>query len=67
VACPSSSKTDPRPLFVPQIGPVHLNLSPFFKDMPIRYTLRSTRRVTPPAGGPAEEEVFATVSFQLVE
>jgi hypothetical protein len=35
--------------------------------MPIRYTLRSTRRVTPSAGGPAEEEVFATVSFQLVE
>ncbi|CCU97849.1 unnamed protein product [Malassezia sympodialis ATCC 42132] len=39
------------------IGPVHLNVHPFFTEMPIRYTLRSKTN---------EEVVFCTISFQLV-
>ncbi|KAE8225416.1 hypothetical protein CF326_g7872 [Tilletia indica] len=39
------------------IGPVHLNIGRFFKEMPIRYTLRA-----------ADENItFATISFQLVD
>ncbi|KAL9935572.1 hypothetical protein V8E36_005920 [Tilletia maclaganii] len=39
------------------IGPVHLNITRFFKDMPIRYTLRA-----------ADESItFATISFQIVD
>lgn len=40
------------------IGPVHLNVHPFFTEMPIRYTLRSKTD---------EEVVFCTISFQLVD
>lgn len=40
------------------IGPVHLNVHPFFTEMPIRYTLRSKTD---------EEVVFCTISFQLVK
>ncbi|KOS14896.1 hypothetical protein Malapachy_0942 [Malassezia pachydermatis] len=40
------------------IGPVHINVNPFFRDMPIRYTLRSKTN---------EEIVFCTISFQLVD
>lgn len=40
------------------IGPVKLNVAKWFKDMPVRYTLRSTKD---------ENLVFATVSFQLVD
>ncbi|GAC96678.1 hypothetical protein PHSY_004261 [Pseudozyma hubeiensis SY62] len=40
------------------IGPVKLNVARWFKDMPVRYTLRSTRD---------ENLVFASVSFQLVD
>lgn len=40
------------------IGPVKLNVARWFKDMPVRYTLRSTKD---------ENLVFATVSFQLVD
>ncbi|CAD6896415.1 unnamed protein product [Tilletia controversa] len=39
------------------VGPVHLNIGRFFKEMPIRYTLRA-----------ADENItFATISFQLVD
>lgn len=47
------------------IGPVRINLDQFFKDMPIRYTLRSTRYEQ--IDGVQEEEVFCTISFQLVD
>lgn len=40
------------------IGPVHINVYPFFREMPIRYTLRSKTD---------ENIVFCTVSFQLVD
>ena len=40
------------------IGPVHINVHPFFQQMPIRYTLRSKTN---------EELVFCTISFQLVD
>lgn len=40
------------------IGPVHINVNPYFRRMPIRYTLRSKQN---------EEIVFCTISFQLVE
>lgn len=40
------------------IGPVKLNVGKWFRDMPVRYTLRSTKD---------EELVYATVSFQLVD
>lgn len=39
------------------IGPVHLNVHPFFTEMPIRYTLRAKSD---------ENIVFCTISFQLV-
>ncbi|KAL7009880.1 hypothetical protein EMMF5_000788 [Cystobasidiomycetes sp. EMM_F5] len=45
------------------IGPVHMNIAKYFTDMPVRYTLRSTRLVP----GSLDEEVFLTISFQLVE
>jgi hypothetical protein len=45
------------------IGPVSMNLERYFSTMPVRYTLRSTRL----AQGSSEEEVFATMSFQLVD
>ena len=37
------------------IGPVRINVDPFFRDMPIRYTLRAKN----------EDIVFCTISFQL--
>lgn len=40
------------------IGPVKLNVARFFTDMPVRYTLRSTKD---------ENLTFATISFQLVD
>lgn len=40
------------------IGPVKLNLAKWFKDMPVRYTLRSTTD---------ENLTYATISFQLVD
>lgn len=62
------------------MGPVNLNISQYFQSQPVRYTLRSTRLVTPPSSssfgeggggggekGQEEEEVFATVSFQMVD
>jgi hypothetical protein len=56
--CIKSGSTWPTP----QIGPVAINLQRFFRDMPIRYTLRSTR----PEGGVegAEEESFVTIAFK---
>jgi hypothetical protein len=42
-----------------------MSLAPYFNDQPIRYTLRSTRKEM--IDGVEEEEVFATVSFQLVD
>ncbi|GAA5820899.1 hypothetical protein JCM3770_004858 [Rhodotorula araucariae] len=51
------------------LGPVKMNIAEYFTKMPIRYTLRSTRLAPRPDGqeGPLEEEVFATISFRLVE
>ncbi|KAG0150974.1 hypothetical protein CROQUDRAFT_632458 [Cronartium quercuum f. sp. fusiforme G11] len=47
------------------IGPVKMNVAKVFGDMPIRYTLRSTRV---PEGSPnSEEEVFVTIAFELVD
>ncbi|SPO20670.1 uncharacterized protein UTRI_00146 [Ustilago trichophora] len=40
------------------IGPVKLNLAKWFKDMPVRYTLRSTQD---------ENLTYATISFQIVD
>ena len=40
------------------IGPVRINLTPFFREMPIRYTLRARGN---------EDLTFATISFQLVD
>ncbi|EST09741.1 Protein of unknown function DUF1769 [Kalmanozyma brasiliensis GHG001] len=40
------------------IGPVKLNVAKWFKDMPVRYTLRSTTD---------ENLTYATISFQLVD
>lgn len=40
------------------IGPVHINVKPFFREMPIRYTLRSKND---------EELVFCTIAFQIVD
>lgn len=39
------------------IGPVRINVSPFFQEMPIRYSLRAKG---------SEELTFCTISFQLV-
>lgn len=39
------------------LGPVGLNISRYFKEMPVRYTLRASN----------EEPVFCTISFQLVD
>ncbi|KAK4050645.1 hypothetical protein OIV83_003371 [Microbotryomycetes sp. JL201] len=52
-----------------KLGPVNMNVSKWFQDMPIRYTLRSTRLTKRLDGqeGPDEEETFATISFQLVD
>ncbi|KAL7409902.1 hypothetical protein BDY24DRAFT_192307 [Mrakia frigida] len=47
------------------IGPVNMSLVPYFHDMPIRYSLRSTRLEE--FEGKMEEEVFATIAFQLVD
>ncbi|KAK4699146.1 hypothetical protein P7C70_g7119, partial [Phenoliferia sp. Uapishka_3] len=51
-----------------RMGPVHLNIAKYFSDMPIRYTLRSTRMGPRPDGkpGPEEEECFVTIAFDLV-
>ncbi|KAI3625473.1 hypothetical protein CBS9595_000834 [Malassezia furfur] len=40
------------------IGPVRINVSPYFKEMPIRYSLRAKHD---------EEIVFCAISFQLVD
>ncbi|SCZ95233.1 BZ3500_MvSof-1268-A1-R1_Chr11-2g03373 [Microbotryum saponariae] len=50
-----------------KMGPLGLNIAPYFAEQPIRYTLRSTRLAPRPDGkpGPDEEEVFCTISFQL--
>lgn len=54
--------------FTVNMGPVHINIAKFFVDMPIRYTLRSTRLVPRRDGRPGEEEeTFATIAFQLVD
>lgn len=45
------------------LGPVHMNISSYFETMPVRYTLRSSRLVP----GTKDEEVFCTISFQLVD
>ncbi|KAI5475989.1 DUF1769 family protein [Pseudohyphozyma bogoriensis] len=52
-----------------KMGPVSLNIAQHFTEMPIRYTLRSTRLAPRPDGkdGPMEEECFATIAFQLVD
>ncbi|GAA5995934.1 DUF1769 domain-containing protein [Rhodotorula paludigena] len=52
-----------------KMGPVGINVAEYFTKMPIRYTLRSTRLAPRPDGseGPPEEEVFATISFRLVD
>ncbi|GAA5985302.1 hypothetical protein JCM10908_002611 [Rhodotorula pacifica] len=52
-----------------KMGPISINVAPYFTKMPIRYTLRSTRMVPRPGGtpGPMEEEVFATIAFRLVD
>ncbi|GAA5853755.1 hypothetical protein JCM8547_007435 [Rhodosporidiobolus lusitaniae] len=52
-----------------KMGPVNINIAPYFTRMPIRYTLRSTRLAPPPDGsnGSEEEEVFVTISFRLVD
>ncbi|BGP42582.1 hypothetical protein JCM10450v2_006688 [Rhodotorula kratochvilovae] len=51
------------------LGPVKMNVAEYFTQMPIRYTLRSTRLAPRPDGqeGPLEEEVFVTISFRLVD
>ncbi|BGP57590.1 hypothetical protein JCM8202_000494 [Rhodotorula sphaerocarpa] len=52
-----------------KMGPISINVAPYFTQQPIRYSLRSTRMVPRPDGkpGPEEEEVFATISFRLVD
>ncbi|GAA5821816.1 hypothetical protein JCM11251_001039 [Rhodosporidiobolus azoricus] len=52
-----------------KMGPVSINIAPYFTEQPIRYTLRSTRLAPSPLGPdkPLEEEVFATISFKLVD
>ncbi|WFD01909.1 hypothetical protein MOBT1_000589 [Malassezia obtusa] len=40
------------------IGPVRINVSPYFQEMPIRYSLRAKHN---------EEITFCTISFQLVD
>ncbi|GAA5892356.1 hypothetical protein JCM6882_003649 [Rhodosporidiobolus microsporus] len=52
-----------------KMGPVSINIAQYFTEQPIRYTLRSTRLAPSPLGPdkPLEEEVFATISFKLVE
>lgn len=35
----------------------------YFRNMPVRYTLRSTRYVP----GTVEEETFVTIAFELVD
>lgn len=54
--------------FTVNMGPVHINIAKFFVDMPIRYTLRSTR-LGPRRDGKEgqEEETFATIAFELVD
>lgn len=51
------------------MGPINLNIASHFAEMPLRYTLRSTRLAPRPDGkeGPWEEEVFATIAFELVD
>ncbi|WAR52051.1 hypothetical protein PtB15_1B490 [Puccinia triticina] len=46
------------------IGPVKINVAKVFGDMPVRYTLRSTRI---DAQNNVEEEIFVTISFELVD
>ncbi|PLW58065.1 hypothetical protein PCANC_00624 [Puccinia coronata f. sp. avenae] len=46
------------------IGPVKINVAKVFGDMPVRYTLRSTRI---DQHNKVEEEIFVTISFELVD
>jgi len=46
------------------IGPVKINVAKVFGDMPVRYTLRSTRL---DQHNKVEEEIFVTISFELVD
>jgi len=46
------------------IGPVKINVAKVFGDMPVRYTLRSTRL---DQHNKIEEEIFVTISFELVD
>jgi hypothetical protein len=46
------------------IGPVKINVAKVFGDMPVRYTLRSNRI---DARNNVEEEIFVTISFELVD
>ncbi|GAA5954983.1 hypothetical protein JCM21900_005957 [Sporobolomyces salmonicolor] len=52
-----------------KMGPVNLNIASHFTNMPIRYTLRSTRMVPRPDGQgiEREEETFVTISIRLVD
>lgn len=47
------------------IGPVKMNVAKIFGDMPIRYTLRSTR--VPKENLNHDEEVSVTIEFELVD
>lgn len=51
------------------IGPVKINVAKVFGDMPVRYTLRSTRIDRNHVGDDVkpEEEIFVTISFELVD
>ncbi|KAH9441659.1 hypothetical protein Pst134EA_032711 [Puccinia striiformis f. sp. tritici] len=46
------------------IGPVKINVAKVFGDMPVRYTLRSTRI---DQHNNVEEEIFVTISFELID
>jgi hypothetical protein len=48
------------------IGPVKINVAKVFGDMPVRYTLRSTR-IDARNSTEEEEEIFVTISFELVD
>lgn len=50
------------------MGPVRMSIAKYFTDMPIRYTLRSTRMAPRPDGKEGqEEECFVTIAFELVD
>ncbi|MBW0537397.1 hypothetical protein O181_077112 [Austropuccinia psidii MF-1] len=47
------------------IGPVKINVAKILGDMPVRYTLKSTR--IDPNSPNQEEEIFVTIAFELVD